>query len=261
MSDENKEKLERLFQEMQQAHPDNEYYSVTLTVSENGKLVCQSQSEFFEYTKEPNQPLREIRRACLIDGQKILEIWKYMGRPGLVVNNTKELGLYFQLGGNAIIESEISKKYLRHIHQDQIVVPTGSLGVRPINEVSPAALKHAPTPKLRMEILKRDNYKCRICGRSPNTNVDIELHIHHYRPWSLGGLTEETNLITLCHTCHKGLDPHHDHSLGNIFQEAFNPYRQFVDKFKCGELDDEYHAGVQRYRDFATQAHNKLRFS
>jgi hypothetical protein len=128
--------------------------------------------------------------------------------------------------------------------------------VRPIDEVSPATLKHAPTPKLRMEILKRDNYKCRICGRSPNANVDIELHIHHYRPWSLGGLTEETNLITLCHTCHKGLDPHYDISLVNIFQEAFNPFRNFLDKLERGEIDGEYHAGVQRYRDFVKRVHN-----
>jgi hypothetical protein len=103
MNDEHKKNLKKLFQEMQQAQPDNEYYSITLTASENGKLVWKSQSEFHEYIKEKNQPLREIRRACLINGQKILEIWKDMGRPGLAVNNTAELWLYLQLGGNAII--------------------------------------------------------------------------------------------------------------------------------------------------------------
>lgn len=31
--------------------------------------------------------------------------------------------------------------------------------------------------------------------------------------WKNGGLTEDDNLITLCHTCHKGLDPHEDFDL------------------------------------------------
>jgi hypothetical protein len=256
MGDENNQKLNELFQGMKQAQPDNEYYSITLTASENDKLVWQSQSEFYGYTEEAKQPPREIRRACLVDGQKILDIWKEMDRPGLVVNNTTELALYFQLGGNAIIESAISKQYFPHIHEDQIVVPTGAIGVRPIAEVSPAALKHAPTAKLRMEIIKRDNYKCRICGRSPDANVDIVLNVHHYRPWSLGGLTEESNLITLCHTCHNGLDPHYDILLGNIFQETFNPYRQFISKVRSGEIDSEYHAGVQRYRKLVREIHN-----
>ena len=71
-------------------------------------------------------------------------------------------------------------------------------------------LTHAPTKKLRMEVLKRDRVRCLICGRSPANNVDVELHLHHVIPWGVGGLTEEINLVTLCHTCHSGLDPHDD---------------------------------------------------
>lgn len=64
-----------------------------------------------------------------------------------------------------------------------------------------------------MQILKRDGRRCRICGRNPDNHVDLELHLHHIRPWEKGGVTDPKNLITLCHTCHSGLDPHHDPSL------------------------------------------------
>ncbi len=41
----------------------------------------------------------------------------------------------------------------------------------------------------------------------------LELHVHHIRPWAEGGLTEIANLITLCGTCHRGLEPHEDTTL------------------------------------------------
>gem|GEM_PF-2616141 len=45
--------------------------------------------------------------------------------------------------------------------------------------------------------LTRDGYKCRICGKTKN------LHIHHIKPISFGGIHSLQNLITLCKTCHK----------------------------------------------------------
>ena len=72
-----------------------------------------------------------------------------------------------------------------------------------------------------MRVLKRDEYRCRICGRKEADHVDVELHVHHVKPWAKGGLTVEDNLATLCHTCHKGLDPHEDISLA-IFLEPLD---------------------------------------
>jgi hypothetical protein len=42
------------------------------------------------------------------------------------------------------------------------------------------------------------------------------LHVHHIKPWGEGGLTEEENLITLCHTCHIGLEPHYEEKLYSL---------------------------------------------
>jgi hypothetical protein len=57
---------------------------------------------------------------------------------------------------------------------------------------------------LRFDILKRDNYKCVLCGRSPSSNINIELHIDHIIPFSKGGKTKESNLRTLCNQCNIG---------------------------------------------------------
>ena len=58
--------------------------------------------------------------------------------------------------------------------------------------------------KNRLKILKRDNYKCVICGRSPATHAGIFLHIDHIQPFSKGGSNEINNLRTLCHKCNLG---------------------------------------------------------
>ena len=97
--------------------------------------------------------------------------------------------------------------------EPRAVVSVGPFGFMGRGMFDETAFRRAPTPKIRMQVLKRDDRRCRICGRRPDDNSDLELHIHHIRPWEKGGITDPSNLITLCHTCHKGLMPHADHQL------------------------------------------------
>ena len=54
----------------------------------------------------------------------------------------------------------------------------------------------------KAKVLNRDNYICQHCkGR----RKDSKLEVHHIIYRSNGGSDEEDNLITLCHTCHKGV--------------------------------------------------------
>ena len=58
--------------------------------------------------------------------------------------------------------------------------------------------------KIRLQVLKHDNYKCQKCGRSPVTHAGIYLHIDHMIPFSKGGSSEIGNLQTLCNKCNLG---------------------------------------------------------
>lgn len=51
-------------------------------------------------------------------------------------------------------------------------------------------------------VLNRDNYTCQHCK---GKHKDSKLEVHHIVFRSQGGSDEESNLITLCHTCHKNL--------------------------------------------------------
>ena len=68
---------------------------------------------------------------------------------------------------------------------------------------SPAG-KRKITKALRFEILKRDYFKCRVCGASPAVNPKIILHVDHIKPRSKGGKTTRENLQTLCSDCNYG---------------------------------------------------------
>lgn len=74
------------------------------------------------------------------------------------------------------------------------------------------ALTHPDTPyrgkregiptKQRFQILKRDNYRCQLCGATAANGST--LHIDHKHPVSKGGQTTEENLWTLCQPCNQG---------------------------------------------------------
>ena len=54
----------------------------------------------------------------------------------------------------------------------------------------------------RFAILKRDGYRCQICGRSAGDRVTLE--VDHIVPRALGGETIASNLWTLCFDCNRG---------------------------------------------------------
>lgn len=56
-------------------------------------------------------------------------------------------------------------------------------------------------PKLRFEVLKRDKFKCILCGR---TGQDTTLHVDHITPVVKGGKNKKDFLATLCSDCNLG---------------------------------------------------------
>jgi predicted restriction endonuclease len=63
---------------------------------------------------------------------------------------------------------------------------------------------------LRYDILQRDGFKCKICGRNPDED-NVKLHVDHIKPFSLGGLTRPDNLRCLCRDCNLGKKAKYEH--------------------------------------------------
>lgn len=58
------------------------------------------------------------------------------------------------------------------------------------------------TESLRYNVLRRDGFRCQICGASAKEGAT--LHVDHIIPVSKGGKTEMSNLRTLCDRCNLG---------------------------------------------------------
>ncbi|MGY3128567.1 5-methylcytosine-specific restriction endonuclease McrA [Agrococcus sp. UYP33] len=64
----------------------------------------------------------------------------------------------------------------------------------------------AMNSRMRMDILRRDQFRCRMCGASASEGAT--LHVDHKLPVSRGGLTVPENLQALCQTCNLGKSNH-----------------------------------------------------
>ena len=75
-------------------------------------------------------------------------------------------------------------------------------------DVRPQQQKHRtprqPGWRLRFLVMRRDNFKCCMDGRSPATHPGTILEVDHIRPWDDGGETVIENLQTLCQPCNGG---------------------------------------------------------
>ena len=61
-----------------------------------------------------------------------------------------------------------------------------------------------PSLRLRFLVMRRDAFRCAVCGRSPATHPGLVLHVDHVIPWVRGGTTDLDNLQTLCSDCNLG---------------------------------------------------------
>ena len=57
---------------------------------------------------------------------------------------------------------------------------------------------------LRLRVYERDRFRCVFCGRSPISDITVQLHVDHKRPYSEDGPTVLENLQTLCSDCNLG---------------------------------------------------------
>ena len=55
----------------------------------------------------------------------------------------------------------------------------------------------------RFEIFKRDNFSCVYCGKN-SIDDKVKLHVDHIKPVSLGGKSNDKNLVTSCLECNLG---------------------------------------------------------
>lgn len=190
---------------------DEKYYCFEFTAAPEGELYINAFTHWVGWADDNKQI--ELREASFVNANMLAKSWQDSQMPFHVVNTVEDYVSWFINGGHAVVTESMAVQFL-----PQELKPDASVRVAAHSFVSKKSLpgdifRRAPTKKMRMAVIKRDAYKCKICGRRPENYVDIELDVHHIRPHGLNGVTHPDNLITLCDTCHNGLDPHFDPAL------------------------------------------------
>lgn len=214
-----------------------EYYAFMLVMGESGQLTFHLETMWVGWHDVERRI--EIRRSRLVRAS-FAEGWERAGLPYRFIRSKDEWVEYLLAGGGALVERDLAERITPYYLKDHIAYPYGARGFSDRALLEPGAFNKAPSPKLRMAVLMRDKRRCRICGRRPEDHLDLELHVHHVRPRRLGGLTNDVNLITLCQTCHKGLDPHFDETLFDYLETGersfFNRLRRGLDSYRGGSV-------------------------
>ena len=207
-----------------------------------------------QFVGDGSKPMWERRAASPVNAENMRHLWNDIGQRSIVVNSERAFIFFMRAGGNAVVAETIFKERFGKLLEPVECVP-GRLGesVRSRATATPAQLQHAPSRKVRMEVLKRDEFRCKACGQRPSEDVNVALHVHDVRPFGQGGLTEMHNLLTLCQTCHTGLDPHFEFQLLSMVPDGL--------ALPDLQLDDEGTAftdGVRRYREVVAAQLDKL---
>jgi len=88
---------------------------------------------------------------------------------------------------------------------------TGENNPRWKGGITPEHLKIRWSVKMKnfkIEILKRDNYTCKSCGRCRKTGDRVILNVHHLKSFAIHKELrfDMNNVITLCQECHRKTD-------------------------------------------------------
>lgn len=191
-------------------------YYLKLTISEDGGATLSTSSRWVGYEDEEGRI--EIRKASKVSREKFLRA--FSSKSIRYIDKIEDLIDFWENGGEAVVSAWLIEEAMPDILDAH---PTTTTGCGPhdfLTISAKAATTKAPSKKLRMQVLERDDYRCRICGQRPSEDPNIILHVHHIKPWADLGATTPTNLVTICHTCHAGLDPHYNFKLAALIDPS-----------------------------------------
>jgi hypothetical protein len=167
--------------------PEGSYFALTLGANRRGQPFWSRQSHWVGWS-DRNQDW-EIRAASLVNPRRMAEVWNAIGQGWVSVHDDVSLSIYLRIGGNALVEKSVAEARLPFVIAPEECVHDGAVAAGGFGFVvtshlpGSAVQRRAPDRKLRMTVLKRDGFRCVVCGRRPAEHVDLELHVHHLIPW------------------------------------------------------------------------------
>ncbi|MCX6780912.1 MAG: HNH endonuclease [Candidatus Magasanikbacteria bacterium] len=138
--------------------------------------------------------------------QNLEEVWTKLGHQPIQADMFPPLskysaGVYKKHFGTWMKGLEI---FVTNINNEEDISTEKSITNLQVETSTKHKTKREINWRLRFIVMRRDNFKCKNCGRSPATDLSIILHVDHFKAWAKGGETVLENLQTLCSVCNIG---------------------------------------------------------
>ena len=151
---------------------------------------------YFYYPNEDNKPLGSLQEERLSDWYARHEISRSTAYALI-----REVGV-------SLFKKKIPEcsHWVSFLDGDQLQIMEDAVTEFKRDARIPADLKEKNRskvgPKLRMDIMTRDQYTCQICGIGRSDGAILE--VDHIHPASKGGTNDPSNLQVLCRDCNAG---------------------------------------------------------
>ena len=138
--------------------------------------------------------------------QNLEEIWIKLGRQPRYTETQKPLSKY----SAGTYENRFGswrkalEKFVAYVNNEENASSEEAIKNLEIEPSTKHKTSRTINWRLRFIVMRRDNFKCKNCGRSPATDPSIILHVDHIKAWANGGETVLENLQTLCSKCNIG---------------------------------------------------------
>ncbi len=141
--------------------------------------------------------------------ENILEVWTYHGRQPKYREMNQAHSRITNSGYAAKFGSwgRAVQAFVDRVNSDisvGVVETSASATTLPTAAKPRQEDQHAIAMGMRYQVLKRDRFRCVICGRSPATDLTCQLHVDHVLVFSRGGKTRLDKLRSLCADCNLG---------------------------------------------------------
>ena len=146
---------------------------------------------FFE---APNSPFRWFVGGFLADDDPMGDLARDTLRDQYIweINDLAPMRRYMSRRMPYPLSIQFRRAFNKAVREGKLIDGHLNLSAAPIK------------PKLRFKVMKRDGYRCQLCGRNATEDKTTRLEIDHKHPVSKGGTSDETNLWLLCFECNRG---------------------------------------------------------
>lgn len=129
------------------------FHALTLTADMSGRASLAYDTRWVGWRDDKQRV--ELRQSRIVEA-RYGEGWETLGHPYYFVLNRDDLVFFMVAGGHALVERTIAEAAFPDLTEPLPAYPSGRSGFIDGALLDPGADRRAPTPKVRMAVLKRD---------------------------------------------------------------------------------------------------------